>query len=62
MKNIVFILLVISSLFTYSQIINCNPDPNGDPWVAGGSPTSITGDYQLQVDEIQEMVLNPGRH
>lgn len=40
-KKLKILLTCISLSMTmigYAQVINCNPDPNGEPWIAGGLP------------------------
>lgn len=36
LRKILVILLAFSLLKVYAEILNANPDPNGDPWYAGG--------------------------
>lgn len=41
MKSKAFILtlfVIIVTANTHAQLINMNPDPNGNPWWAGGIP------------------------
>ena len=40
-----------------AQIINLNPDPDGEPWIAGDLP-EITPEIQAKIDAIPEMVLS----
>ncbi len=40
-----------------AQLINLNPDPNGEPWWAGGLP-EITPEIQAELDAIPKLVLN----
>ncbi|MDY0016994.1 MAG: T9SS type A sorting domain-containing protein [Candidatus Delongbacteria bacterium] len=36
MKQITMILLTVLTTFAFGELINVNPDPNGEPWIAGG--------------------------
>jgi len=38
-KNVLLLLVAFIALVlnTKAQLVNCNPDPNGDPWYAGGN-------------------------
>lgn len=53
-------LCVFLSYFipTNAQLINCNPDPNGEPWWAGGVPP-ITPERQAELDAIPQFVFSP---
>ena len=42
----------------FSQIVNMNPDPNGDAWYAGGVP-DLTPEIVERMNSIPELVLNP---
>jgi len=53
----VYLFFTLITLTTYSQIINLNPDPNGEPWIAGYAP-EITPELQAELDAIPEMVLS----
>ncbi|MDP2424490.1 MAG: T9SS type A sorting domain-containing protein [Bacteroidales bacterium] len=60
MKIKIYLISLFLALFTLSinaQIINLNPDPDGDPWIAGGLP-EITLEIQAKMDAIPEMVLS----
>ncbi|PID29956.1 MAG: hypothetical protein CR982_01805 [Candidatus Cloacimonadota bacterium] len=59
MKGIVlFMFALILGLSSLSaELINANPDPNGDPWWAGGLP-EITPEIQAELDAIPEIVLS----
>jgi len=35
-KIFLSVCLLFVSYFTYAQLININPDPNGEPWIVGG--------------------------
>lgn len=57
-KNYLIILfLALLVLNINAQIINLNPDPDGDPWIAGDLP-DITPEIQAKLDAIPEMVLS----
>jgi len=50
----VILMIIIGSLF--SELINNNPDPNGEPWISGGiSP--LTPEQQKRVDAIPILLL-----
>lgn len=60
MKAKIYLISVLLALFTLNvnaQIINLNPDPDGDPWIAGGIP-EITPEIQAKLDAIPEMILS----
>ena len=59
MKYNFFLLLVIllSSIKANAQLINCNPDPNGEPWIAGMLP-EITPEIQSELNQIPILELN----
>ena len=60
MKIKIYLLSVLLALFTLSvnaQIINLNPDPDGEPWIAGDLP-EITPKIQARLDAIPEMALS----
>lgn len=40
-----------------AQLINMNPDPNGEPWWAGGLP-EITPEIQAELDAIPMLTLS----
>lgn len=49
-----YILLIYSFLF--GEIVNHNPDPNGEPWISGGlSP--LTVEQQKKIDAIPVLLL-----
>ncbi len=35
MKTIISLAFLLMGVYVYAQIVNVNPDPNGDPWIAG---------------------------
>lgn len=51
--------LAISSFQVNAQLINCNPDPNGNPWWAGGIPEA-TPEIQAYLDAIPQLTLING--
>jgi parallel beta-helix repeat protein len=56
-KRCLLLLVGIICVFSLNaQIINLNPDPNGDPWIAGDLP-EITPEIQAELDAIPEMIL-----
>ncbi len=59
MKNIYFLLAFLTlTMFkmAHAQVRNLNPDPNGDPWIAGKIP-DYTPEYIAKLDEIPELEL-----
>lgn len=40
-----------------AQLINCNPDPNGEPWWAGGLP-EVTSEIQAELDVIPPLEIS----
>ncbi|MBC8525291.1 MAG: T9SS type A sorting domain-containing protein [Candidatus Cloacimonetes bacterium] len=57
-RNVLLIIVVIiwvSSL--NAQIINLNPDPNGEPWYVGDL-SEITPEIQARLDSIPEMIIS----
>jgi hypothetical protein len=58
MKKILLliILVIVARQFAYSQLINCNPDPDDDPWYAGGLP-EITPEIHEVINAIPALVL-----
>jgi hypothetical protein len=56
-----FTLLLMLWLFTSialpvnAQIINANPDPNGEPWIVGGY--EITPEVQAMYDSLSKLTL-----
>lgn len=60
MKTKIYLISLFFALITLSinaQIINMNPDSDGEPWIAGGLP-EITPEIQAKIDAIPEMVLS----
>ncbi|MBN2788659.1 MAG: T9SS type A sorting domain-containing protein [Candidatus Delongbacteria bacterium] len=54
------LILVLTTLLLFSfvsaELINNNPDPNGEPWISGGvSP--LTPEQQKKIDEIPVLLL-----
>lgn len=60
MKNVAVlcVIMMLASITALSQV-NCNPDPNGPQWLAGGIPDSISSEQQQIIDSIPEMILDP---
>jgi len=60
MKNVfpilTFWLFIGLTTSASAQLINCNPDPNGEPWWAGGLP-EITPEIQAELDAIPILTL-----
>lgn len=45
------------TLIANAQLVNCNPDPNGEPWWAGDLP-EITPEIQAELDAITPLVIS----
>ncbi|PID26333.1 MAG: hypothetical protein CR982_10855, partial [Candidatus Cloacimonadota bacterium] len=61
MKRNIYLISFLLAWFTlhaHAQIVNLNPDPNGDPWIAGDVP-NITPEIQARMNAIPKMVLSP---
>jgi hypothetical protein len=62
MKKISLIIFIIIinhlCLFVYSQTMNLNPDPNGDPWITGDLP-EITPEVLAKIAQMPELTLTP---
>ncbi|NOR44188.1 MAG: T9SS type A sorting domain-containing protein [Candidatus Delongbacteria bacterium] len=55
MKKILLSILILA-LFAFAELINNNPDPNGEPWISGGlSP--LTVEQQKKIDAIPVLLL-----
>ena len=35
MKTLLFTIFLLTGIYIHAQVVNVNPDPNGDPWIAG---------------------------
>ena len=46
------------TLMANAQLVNCNPDPNGEPWIAGGLP-AITQEILDEMSAIPTLELTP---
>lgn len=46
------------TLVANAQLVNCNPDPNGEPWIAGGLP-AITPEILTKMEAISPLELTP---
>lgn len=44
------------TLIANAQLVNCNPDPNGEPWLAGGLP-AITPEILAEMEAIPTLEL-----
>lgn len=59
MKKLILIIIGMTALFNcYSQPINCNPDPNGPPWIAGGLSDSYSPHEQDIIDAMSQIEIN----
>ncbi len=55
-KRFLLLFSIILNCTLNAELININPDPNGEPWLVGGSP-ELTQEYQTRLDSIPEMIL-----
>lgn len=56
MRNfLLFTLLFVFAMSAKSQLINCNPDPNGEPWWAWVN--MITPEMQSELDSLPRLIL-----
>ena len=58
MTKYFFLLLLIFFWITLmnAQIVNLNPDPNGEPWITGGVPER-TPEIQAILEAIPDLIL-----
>jgi len=56
MKKISIILVALLAQLTFAELINMNPDPNGEPWWAGGWKNP-TVEEQTQINALPKLVL-----
>ncbi|HAQ60525.1 TPA: hypothetical protein DCR49_00740 [Candidatus Delongbacteria bacterium] len=56
MKKISIILVALLAHLMFADLINMNPDPNGEPWWAGGWKNP-TADEQTQIDALPKLTL-----
>ena len=60
MKKLNLFLIIWLTIFLTvnlnAQLINCNPDPNGEPWWFGGF--EMTPEYQAMLDSLPEFIPN----
>lgn len=56
MKKISIILGILLTQLIFAELINMNPDPNGEPWWAGGWKNP-TADEQVQIDALPKLTL-----
>ncbi|MFA7124238.1 MAG: hypothetical protein WC212_09370, partial [Candidatus Delongbacteria bacterium] len=56
MNKLTIILMIIIASFAFAELINMNPDPNGEPWWAGGwkNPTI---EEKAQIDALPKLIL-----
>ena len=61
MKNLIKTLILCVAVCLMgkanAQLINCNPDPNGEPWWAGDLP-EVTSEIQAELDAIPPLVIS----
>ncbi|MCK5760841.1 MAG: hypothetical protein KAH33_06075, partial [Candidatus Delongbacteria bacterium] len=56
MKSTIAVYLLLISTFIFSETINHNPDPNGDPWISGGWKTPSKEQMEI-IDSYTELEL-----
>ena len=58
MKKLIllFSIIIFISAVSFSQVVNLNPDSNGEPWLAGGWKTPTAEDMQ-KINKIPEMKI-----
>ena len=56
MKKLTMILLTVLATFTFAELINMNPDPNGEPWMAGGWKMP-DADEMKTIEAVPKLVL-----
>ena len=56
-KFCLFAAILLLNIGLSAQIVNCNPDPNGEPWIAGTLP-EVTPEIQNELEQISELVIN----
>ena len=49
-------LVMSLTLMANAQLVNCNPDPNGEPWIAGGLPV-ITPEILAEMESFPVLEL-----
>jgi hypothetical protein len=54
--KLLFILSLLSISITHAQLVNVNPDPNGEPWIAGGFKLPSESEMK-QINLIPELSL-----
>jgi hypothetical protein len=35
MKTLLITVFLLTGIYIHAQVVNVNPDPNGNPWIAG---------------------------
>jgi hypothetical protein len=56
MKKISMILVALLTQLIFAELINMNPDPNGEPWWAGGWKNP-TAEEQAQINALPKLTL-----
>ena len=59
MKKFTFLLslIIIVSAVSYAQLVNVNPNPDGEAWLAGGWKTP-TAEDMLEINKIPELKIS----
>lgn len=56
-----FLLLgALLPIVAFGQYYNCNPDPNGEPWITGDYP-ELTPEMETKLDAIPKMQSNAAK-
>lgn len=55
-QKLLLVVFLLSAFYAEAQLVNVNPDPNGEPWITGGwkNPTK---QQQSKIDEIRTLKL-----
>lgn len=59
MKHVLLLILVLFLSGLSAQLVNLNPDPNGEPWYAGGLRPLTAEDYAM-LDRVPRLTMPPG--
>jgi hypothetical protein len=55
-KILVIISLLLTTVFLNAELINLNPDPNGEPWIAGGWKQP-TAEEMVKINALPKLTL-----
>lgn len=54
------LLLTLTSTVAFAQIINANPDPNGEPWLVGGLRPLTPADH-IKLDNMEKVTIKEAK-